>query len=228
MCISATTALTLAMSGVGSYLQYKSQQDAIDRQNDIATREAMKQLDYQDTANREVLSHLEENYDPTKRRLAQEDIAKERTDYLQGVLAPDVPEGGDAFGNGYVGDVSDRYTAGRAQAVAGEMERAANLASLLGKTQAPSYLRQNEAISAGDLAVQLGLNAGDAASSSRVAGLKSASVRPNAGLSATGSALSGYASGMGNAAPTPTSTTTQAYFKQPGGMIVNLPMRKLT
>lgn len=227
MCTGAEIA-ALAVSAGGSLMGAKAQQDAINEQQRIAAEQAMAQLGYQDKASEEAIKHLEENYDPETREGRQEEIANERTQYLKQVLAP--REGEDGMGQEYVGKVSDRYLGDRSNAVTEEMARAAELASLLGKTQAPTYLRQQEAISAGDLASALGMLGSQSAGSANVAQMKANAVTPNPWLAAGGAALTGYGQGMmtntGGGTTSGTSGTGYNYAAPGSGMTVNMPQWK--
>lgn len=194
----ASIVAMLAGAGVQAYSADRSAK----KQEDALRQSRARQMQEQEAATR-VASKQAEQFDPTTRQQAQNEIAQQLTDgYQQQVQGPQITAQGVQVGTSIPqgqGGTDYLVSQGREQAKTASSLRA--LAALMGRTGSAGELRQREAIGFGDAAGQVGRIQTGAGNLWEIdqAGVAAAG-RPNIGAQLASAALSAYGSyGMANA-----------------------------
>lgn len=185
--MTAAVAVPLITAVGGTLLQTMAANSAAKKQQSIMNA-ATRRAEEKNRQSRALTMQEAEQFDPTKRGQAQQEVQNEITQSLEGSLA----DNNQAADNTNEGNVSEDFTTGRAKAVAARRREGIDTAQLLARMRAPDMLRLNENIRQGDLASRIGENTSVANDYFRAGEIDAGSVRPNQLMTLLGGAAQAY------------------------------------
>lgn len=186
--------LSIGMMLGGAFLSAKAQQDAAARQQRLARESQQRALQAQNQAT-DVAMRQVQQFDPTVRKTAQDEIAQDLTQRFEGAAtAPPITAQGVQVGQTINGGTTD-YLAAKAREMAKAAESNRNLAALLGRIGSAGQLRRNEGVAFGDAAGEIGRIGQGADNMSQIDQIGINAVTPSLGMTIAGQALGAYGSG---------------------------------
>lgn len=141
MCEVATL-VGLAISAAGAYMQNQAQQDAIKQQKRIVAAAEENQNKRQAEQQNLLLADAMK-FDPNKRRESL-DANAAKTEQGLGAALAEANSAAPQADSGATGNVSSEYTSARANAVANETAKAAEMAHMMSRVRAPTDMMGNE------------------------------------------------------------------------------------
>lgn len=194
-------AIALAASAVGTGLQMKAQNDAIKKQQRIASA-AEENMNRRQGQQQELLLEEALKFDPTKRTDSMEKTAQAAEASLGAAIA-EANSAAPQHDAAATGRVSDEYKVAQAGAVADQTARAAQTARLMSRMRAPTDMLDTERMDYADMLGRVGTVGSKAKGEwSRDMAIKN-NVRPNSGLLLLGDALKAGGSMFGAKAMSP-------------------------
>ncbi len=201
--MTAAIAIPLIATVGGAVMQQMAMGDASSARNAQLAR--MMSMNREGARkNIDLVMEGAQQYEPVERTQRLEDTAGEATQSLAGYLtaARDSSAGPRASGN-----VSDAYLIERGKRDAGNLELAHKLASLMGRTRAPTDMMREESFANADLASQRSTNASNLRSRMGVEELAYQNIQPSSLMMTLGSLMplagQAYAGGMFSPMTTP-------------------------
>lgn len=186
--------LSIGMMLGGAFLSAKAQQDALARQQRMARESQQRALQAQNQAT-DVAMRQVQQFDPTVRKNAQDEIAQDLTrQFQQAATAPAITAQGVQVGQTINGGTAD-YLAQKGREAAKAAESNRNLAALLGRIGSAGQLRRNEGVAFGDAAGEIGRIGQGADNMSQIDQIGINAVTPSLGMTIAGQALGAYGSG---------------------------------
>lgn len=188
--------IPLAMAAGGALLQKKATDDAADKRKSILNSDAEEQDQLTRKSNANAMETAQQ-YDPTTRQANEKQAETTAQNSLGTALAnAQDPNGLPQMAQG---KVSDDYLTTKANATAGELDRAARMTQLFARMRAPTDLRTTEGYALGDLtAKNTGLNQ-EKQLMHQAYTTDANSVQPDGGLMMAGTLLGAAGSMMGAA-----------------------------
>lgn len=183
--------LSIGMMLGGAFLSAKAQQDAAARQQRMARESQQRALQAQNQAT-DVAMRQVQQFDPTVRKTAQDEIAQDLTQRFEGAAtAPPITAQGVQVGQTINGGTTD-YLAAKAREMAKATESNRNLAALLGRIGSAGQLRRNEGVAFGDAAGEIGRIGQGADNMGQIDQIGINAVTPSLGMTIAGQALGAY------------------------------------
>lgn len=203
--------LSTALSTAQGIRTQRKQQSAIDDA-------AWDRMRTQDQAS-SVINDAVQQFDPTQRQANQDQYEQEKVVYLDSILSKGRETGQGGMRDSVTGNVSNDYVMAKGNAMQSQMERASAMAKLLGKTQAPLALRQQESFGMGNLASDLSQINRQGNDQAAMNGLRiNQAGQSNPLIDSVSSALMGYGQGQAmNGSVSPQATQQGNGFWSQGG-----------
>lgn len=184
------TWIATAIAVIGAGVSYHNTEQTQKRQDNEIGLQIQQQSKRQEQADREVQDLIAER--------AASDGGNARRSTLDAYLSRvRAAQGAATGGLQQVGGVSSAYQAAANDAALGISDYANNAASLMSRIDAPTRLRQQEALQSADLSSRLGLIANQASGDDFLSRLRLQGIRRNPGLDAFSQVASAYAGAMG-------------------------------
>jgi transcriptional regulator of acetoin/glycerol metabolism len=185
--MTAAVAVPLITAVGGTLLQTMATNSAAKKQQSIMNA-ASRRAEEQQRRSRALTMEEAEQFDPTKRAKAQEEVQNQITQSLGTALA----DNNQSAENTNEGNLSSDFDVGKAKAIAARRREGIDTAQLLARMRAPDMLRLNENIRQGDLASQIGENSSNSQGYFRAGELDAQGVRPNQLMTLIGGAAQAY------------------------------------
>lgn len=183
--------LSIGMMLGGAFLSAKANQDALQKQQRMARESQQRALQAQNQAT-DVAMRQVQQFDPTVRKTAQDEIAQDLTQRFEGAAtAPPITAQGVQVGQTIPGGTAD-YLAQKGREAAKAAESNRNLAALLGRIGSAGQLRRNEGVAFGDAAGEIGRIGQGADNMGRIDQIGINAVTPSLGMTIAGQALGAY------------------------------------